>query len=425
MSFSWRESKLFKNIASIGLVQLANYIIPMIILPFVTRALGKAEFGSVSYAQTLITYLTLIVTYGYEYSATQDVALNREHKDALRTIFWTVVRSRLRLFGLTMLILLVLYAVMPRVHENPSLYLAAAMINLGIALYPTWFFQGMEQMEKMAVANFLIKSLGGLLIVWLVTTPADGVLYLSILSLAYVLVGAGTLLYVVQRFDMRPLSRPDAALAKRVVGRGFPIFLNNMFVSAYTIMGITILGFYVADDQLGIYSGSYRIVMAVMTLTNAPINIGLFPSMSRKFGESAAEGWRYFDRSLLAVAGFGTAVSVAVWIFAPLAVGVLLGGEFKESVGLLRLFAVLPVLVIVASLLTVQGLYGLQRQRYAPYVGATVAALNIVLSLLLIPRFGIYGAAYAWIACQVCEIAVSGSILLALRRKRGRDSGNP
>ena len=49
------KSVVVKNMFSLGLVQLANYVIPILIIPFVTRALGVDAFGKASYAQNIVT----------------------------------------------------------------------------------------------------------------------------------------------------------------------------------------------------------------------------------------------------------------------------------------------------------------------------------------------------------------------------------
>ncbi|MBQ9821504.1 MAG: polysaccharide biosynthesis C-terminal domain-containing protein, partial [Muribaculaceae bacterium] len=82
-----------------------------------------------------------------------------------------------------------------------------------------------------------------------------------------------------------------------------------------------------------------------------------------------------------------------------------------------RPMAVLPLLVMVSSLLTVQGLYGLRKQHLAPYLGFAVAFAGLTLNLLLIPTYGTEGAVWAWITSQVCEILIATTILIILRRR--------
>lgn len=406
------SSIIVKNIASVGVVQMANYIIPIIIMPFVVRALGASPFGVVSYAQNIISYLTILVYFGFEYSATQDVALYRDDKKKLRTIFWTVIFSRLALFVTSMLILMFVGLFVEKVSTNPILYFNAALVNLGIALFPSWFFQGFENMGKMAIFNFLIKLVGAVLIFIFVRCPGDYQIYILILSFSYIFVGFIAFVYVIIHYELKytKITRNDI-LVKKVIKKSLPIFIDNLFMSAYTLVGMTILGYYASDYKVGIYSGAYRIIMAVMAITSLPINVGLFPVMSRLFNESVEEGARYLKKMLKVVSALGIVIAFIIFVIAPFAVHILLGNSFNDSIPLLRLFSVLPFLVIIASMLTIQGLYGLQLQYFAPYLGAFVAFVCVVMNFILIPKIGIMGAGLSWIITQICEIIVSYSII--------------
>jgi PST family polysaccharide transporter len=412
-----KSQPLFVNMASLGLLQLANYAIPIIIIPFIVRALGVDFFGKTSYAQNIISYLTIIVNFGFEYSATQDIAIHKDDKNKLKTIFWTVLRFKTILLILSFVALGVLYFVFSKVHEDGLLYLYAALINIGFVLFPTWFFQGIEKMAKMAMFNFTIKALGAILIVLMIHAPADYRLYLLLLSLSYVAVGILSLIYVIKKYELTSSTPQDKHLSQKVIKKGFPIFLNNLFGTLYTAAGLTILGFYVSDKDLGIYAGAYKIIMAVMMLTSMPINIALFPVMSRKFNDSIHDGWIFFKSCLWKIGIFAFFISVCVFLFAPLIVHLFLGHEFQASIPLLQIFSILPFLVIIASLFTVQGLYGLQLQKFAPFVGGLVGTFCIIINFILIPKFGLLGAAIGYISSEVIEIALVSLILLANKKK--------
>ena len=77
------NSTILSNMASLGILQIANYIIPILVIPFIVRGLGVDKFGVVSYAQNIISYFTIIVTYGFEYSATRKIAINKNNPNAI------------------------------------------------------------------------------------------------------------------------------------------------------------------------------------------------------------------------------------------------------------------------------------------------------------------------------------------------------
>ena len=86
-------SRILKNITALGVLQIANYLIPLLVLPIISRVLGATLFGGVGYAQNIVSYLTLIVNYGFEYSATRQIALAGEDKARKQKIFWAKRQS--------------------------------------------------------------------------------------------------------------------------------------------------------------------------------------------------------------------------------------------------------------------------------------------------------------------------------------------
>jgi PST family polysaccharide transporter len=394
-------------------LQFANYLIPLLIIPYIVRVLGADMFGKVSYAQNIISYLTIIINYGFEYSATQEIAINRDDKNKLRSIFWSVIRIKTLLLILSFFILAIFAFTFDKVRDEKVLYFYAALINIGFVLFPTWFFQGIEKMAKMTFFNFSIKLIGALLIILFIRNSSSYQYYLLILSLSYIIVGVFSLIYLIKKYDLKPSSNKE----NKAVIKGFPIFLNNIFSTLYTAAGLTMLGFFVSDNQLGIYSGAYRIIMAVLMMTSIPISIALFPTISRKFNESLEEGLRFYKKSILIAGTFALLCSIGVFLFSGLLVKILLGNGFEDSVIILRIFSALPFLVIIASMFTVQGMYGLQLQKYAPYVGFIVGSLSITLNYFLIKAFGLHGAAWSYVMAEMLEIALVFSLLIYKLKK--------
>ena len=92
----------------------------------------------------------------------------------------------------------------------------------------------------------------------------------------------------------------------------------------------------------------------------------------------------------------------------------MLRGDFEASIPLLQWMAPLPLLIMIATLFTVQGLYGSGLQRFAPWVGLVLSILCISLNILLIPRVG---AVWSWLAAEVTEILLVAGIILFHRKK--------
>lgn len=405
-----RKSKVVENIASLGLIQIANFLIPLLIIPYIVRALGVEAIGKVGYAQAIISYLTIVVNYGFEYSATQDIAINKNNKDKIHAIFWSVIKNKALFLVFTFFVLFLLYFFFDKVKQDFALYFSIALMNIGVVLFPTWFFQGMENMKGMAIVNFLIKLFGSGMTVLFVSSPDDYLIYAILPSLAYVVFGTLAFVYVLKKYRLLPLKK-DTASDKATLKKGLPIFLNNFFVSLYTTANFTILGFFVSEKDLGYYAGAHKIIMAVNIITVIPISMGFFPLMSKKFDESISLGFQHLKKILIVFGFISSLISILIFIFATQLVLFLLGNEFTESIVLLKYFSFTNFLVVTATLLTVQGLYGTKLQRHAPWIGLTLSIFCIALNLTLIPILGVKGSILSWIFTQILEILIVGTIL--------------
>ena len=373
---------IISNFFSLGLLQGVNCLIPVLVIPFIVRVLVVEVFGKVSFAQSVVQYFTILVTYGFDYSATKEIASHREERNRTASIFWGVISAKFTLFILACFAFFLLSIGYGRIREDYLLYGSLFAVNIGYVLFPTWFFQGIENMRVVALINFIIKLIGTGLPVFLVAAPEDYLIYAAMPSIAYALMGVIAFIYAIRKYDIvKPSSDKIRIERNNQMKKGFPVFLNTLFAALYTVANLTILGLLTDDYEVGIYSGAYKIIGAIMMVTSMPLHMSIFPSVTRRMEHSATEGWRYFKRVMFYVFLFAVVVSLFVYFTSPLMVIVLLGEKFIDSIFLLRLLSVIPALVILASMFTVQGLYGLGFEKYAPWVGLSVGIFCIILAL--------------------------------------------
>ena len=409
--------RIVKNMTALGVLQIANYLIPLLVLPVVSRVLGATLFGSVGYAQNIVSYLTLLVNFGFEYSATRQVALAGDDKEKKRQLFWAVITAKAGLLVLSFVILALLPLFVERVACDPRLYIYTALTNIGIVFFPTWYLQGEQQMDKMAWANFFTKLLGALLVVALVREASMYRWYPLLLSMASIVVGIGAMIYVVRHFEIGRYVCTREAM-KEVLHAGMPIFINNVFVSLYTTVNMTLLGGFATDEMIGYFSAAQKLIMALIMVVVLPVSISVFPEISKRF-EASKEGGLAFLKRVMVYAGLAALmVSIATYFIAPIAIRIVYGVDFTEAIAVLKWLAPIPFLVMMATLLTIQGLYGIGLQRYAPWIGLTLAVVCITMNIVLIPRMGITAVCISWITSEVLECVLSGTILMIKGKKR-------
>src|ERR1022692_135388 len=123
--------RLRHNIAALGASQIANYLIPLITLPYMTRALGVEAFGKVVFVQALMALFVMLTEYGFSWSATQQIAANRNDHQIISSIFSATWAAQWLLATASLILLGIAVCAIPLLQKNAELNLMGALIVIG------------------------------------------------------------------------------------------------------------------------------------------------------------------------------------------------------------------------------------------------------------------------------------------------------
>ena len=167
------DRALFRNIASLATIQGANYLLPLMTVPYLARVLGPEAFGQLGFSIAFIQYFVIVTEYGFNLSATQAIARHQDDAPAISRIFWTVMTCKLLLLLGAFALLVVLIALVPQLAEISAVLLSAYLTAVGNLLFPVWLFQGIERMGNIALCNLLARAALLPLIFLLVQSTSD------------------------------------------------------------------------------------------------------------------------------------------------------------------------------------------------------------------------------------------------------------
>ena len=399
------------NMAWLSGMQVVNYLIPVVLIPFVTRALGTEAFGKVCYAQNIVSYLTLLVNFGFDYAATRDIATRRQDKQAVNDIFRTVMQTKALLLGLSLLATAGICLWYAPAQGEAQLYIWASLLNIGFALFPTWLYQGMEEMGRLSLMNMMAKAVGAVLIICLVRTAGDYVLYAAILTLCNIGIACIAFMDALRHYSIRIR---DGRFDRAVVRHAASVAVTLLAGALYGAFGLTIAGWYIDADGLGIYAGSQKIIQACIICLCFPLTTALFPRMSSIYAQSRSQYRRYMVWLIAGCVAAGLVGGALLWLAADAIVQLLLGSAFAPAAAQVRAMAWLPLCVLLCTTVTVQGLYGMQRAERTPLIAIAAGATSVAVNCLLVPEMLAYGCITAWYAAQIAELTLTGSVILYL-----------
>ena len=141
-----KEKKIIvKNYVALLFIQGANFILPLIILPYLVRVLGSEKYGLVMIAQSVALFLTIVVDFGFNISATKEVASIKDDKEKLSQFYWNIVFIKFVLIIVTFIILLGMTCFIDKFKLDPLVYLFSFGLVIGQAIFQLGFFKGYKK----------------------------------------------------------------------------------------------------------------------------------------------------------------------------------------------------------------------------------------------------------------------------------------
>jgi polysaccharide transporter, PST family len=400
-----------RNAAALYAQQIANYILPVLVIPYLARVLHPHAWGSVVFAQGFAMWLSRLLEYGFNLSATRQVAKYRSDEHRMGEIVAGVLGAQMLLAAAAGLAAAISAVTVPSFRDFPVYLGLAWLIAIAQGMNPLWFYQGVEDMRlpaMLSVTGRIIATLGVFLIV---KSPDDGWLVLLLQSVA-AWISTGTAIFFIYR--RVPTFPPGPARAWAALVDGWRVFLLRGSITLYSTANIFLLGLFVPSSIVAYYGGADRISRACFD-TLSPVSQALFPHMAHLVVSDRKRAVQFARVSCYVLCGIGSAACLILMLFAPWIIHLLLGPEYKAAVPILRVLSLIPPVAALSNILGVQWMVPLGLERQMNRVILAAGLLNIALVSLLTPRFGGLGMAFAVVAA---ETTVTVGMFLTLHKLR-------
>lgn len=404
---------LVKNFTSLSLLQLANYIFPVITLPYLVRVLGPEKYGLINFAAAFSAYFVIITDYGFNLSATQEISVNRNDEEKVSEIFSSVLTIKIILFFLSSGIFFLIVNMFELFSNDAGLYSIMFIGVVGIVLFPLWVYQGVEQMKYILIINVAIRSVTIVSIFLLVKVENDYLLLAVIYTITQVMTGITGLFFAIRKFDLRYLFPSKVQLLEQLK-KGWNLFLSSIWINLYTTSNVFILGLFAPNSVVGYYSAADKVRIAFQGILSS-MSQSVFPYVNKLLAESYQK-FISFNRKLLKISVMiGIIISSSLFLFAEPIVKIVLGNEYSPSVIVLRIIAWLPLIIFLSNVFGIQTMLPLNYQKKFSQILFLAALINLMISFSIVPSYFEIGTA---VSMLVTEIFVTLSFFIFIRMKR-------
>ena len=382
------------------LEKLNRAVLGLLVGAWLARYLGPSEYGELAYALAYISFFQAIVNLGTDGIIVRDLV---KHPNSRHEILGTTFRLRL-VTGIFFWIISILVIQILKGWSYSSIWFYAVFGSIvffqAFDTLDLWF-QSQNQSKKTAWSKLLAHSVSNLAKVVLIILNAR----LELFAIAFAMDGLLTSIGLYLNYRHNKTERAwvfNSERAKVILKESWPYIVSGLSIMIYMRIGQFMIEYYQGWRELGIFAVAQPIsqLWYVIPMT-------LMTSLAPYISAQKAKGEKEYLNSLIIVfrsfAALGLTISLGIFALSEHIVDIFYGPVYSLSAQVLgiHIFTNLFVFQTLALNLWIineaKGLY----QTYQTVLGAITA---LVANYLLIPHYGILGAAWA----SVLSYAVSG-----------------
>ena len=406
------KKNIFKDFLSVSLIQGLNYLVPLLLMPYVVRRLGPEYYGLVSFSQSFILYFTLIINYGFDLSATREVAKAIGDPQKQAEIFNEIFQVKLMLFLVSTVLFFLILFLSPQLKAHTALHMVSYFSTIGAVLFPMWFFQGINQLKVATIFNFSAKLFMAILVVISVHNASDYIQYNGAVSAAQVVLGVSSFGYIFWRYkiDVHVLQWKQIF---NILKQGLSLFLSMVVINFYTATNVVLLGFLSSNTAAGYFAGTSKVIAVVMTVMLMPLSFILYPKIAHAIHQDKEKGIELLQKTIWISLGMGLGMSAIIFIGSKWIILLLFGASFLPAQNSLQIMSILPLLIALSNAFGIQGMLNFKMDKAFLKITALGAVLCVGLNFLLIPLYQHNGTACAWV---ITECFITGAVYFYLKK---------
>ena len=327
---------IFANLGYLSAIKLFSLIIPIVIYPYLIRVLGVDGYGKIVFAEAIISYLVILISFGFNLSATKEISLFREDQDALGKIVSVVYLLKAFLLVVAIGLAVAAYFLFFKMKVEAIVYFGCLHLCIYEFIFPIWYFQGKEQLKVITYISLCSRAMMLLGILILVNKPED----YRIVPFIY---GISTisptvyLLYIMFFVDgLRFSCQPMSILRKHFIESSV-YFSSTISIQIFTNTNKFILGNFAGNTVLAIYDVIEKFIR-ILAVPITMLKVILLPNVVKSQNKLIVRNTTILMTSVYFI------IVVLCFIFSSNIINALFGEYIEEAILLFKLY--LPILII-------------------------------------------------------------------------------
>lgn len=393
------KQTVLKNVFWLGTAQFFRRVLKLVLVVVAARVLGPDGFGTFNYVLSIMALFYLFSDWGIDALVVRDYQQKKEGKEQyiqgalflrLVLVFIALIFSMAGFFFLS-----------PEFHRL-SFFLTIYFFLSALREFMSTLFRAQQKMERdfaLAFSEvFFTTGLGVALLLLRRDVVSLGIAY-AVGTLFSVVVGVLLLWRVAY---IRP--RVDKKVIRYFLVSGMPLAFFGILGYIFFSSDQVLLGYFKGTEQVGYYTVATRII-SILNVIPAVIMGAFYPYLASQ-AENKQRMQEIFKMAVLFLVALGVIVSGASMILAPFLVPFIFGSEYVFSVQIFSFFVWILVFMFPSAFLDHFFLsYHKQWQNF--FLSTFCALFDLLLNIIFIPIYGIWGALVSSIIGQMLNFSLS------------------
>ena len=220
------NTKVIENYLFMTIIQIANTFFGILIYPYLIRVLGADNYGLFVFSQSIITYFTVIISFGFTFPALKLISENRDNQEAKNEVLNAVFSAKILLTILSSMVFIVCLFTIPFFFNHKVLFLINFTQIIQTIFLPQWYFQGIQKMKILTYIQLTFRILSLPITFLFITGPNDLLKYALLVTLINNLVTISSLAYLYKKEHFRFRIAKTSKLKKNF-SDALPFFWSN------------------------------------------------------------------------------------------------------------------------------------------------------------------------------------------------------
>lgn len=387
---------VFKNTLFLTFSEFFLKVVGVIWVIFLAQSLTVAEYGKYTLVNSFVGIFAFLPDLGIGLIVVREIAKNR--KKANLYLGNSLLLNVFFAFVTLLTILLIKRWIIPSPSTDYLIFIASLTLFFSIIrTAPVFYFEGTERMGIAAILTSLntVLLLFGAFVLFEFGLGLPGIFWGMLLGTILSIIIAWVLMvkYVI------PKVKFEKKLATYFLLQGLPLGMAAFASLVYSNVDSVILGRMLGDRSVGLYNAATPFAFSLIQLLNVPFVMAIYPALTRIGRKNPKRFNRAVLKSLGVIALWSFPIAIFVSLASPIFVPLIFGHKYDSAIPILKILVFFVPFASLSALLY-KVLIVIKKQKTYLIVSLIGAAINIVLNLVLIPMWGIYGAAFTEIITQ-------------------------